>query len=340
MAFACAEGPDRDIEQDLYVNYLSLSLFVGDEVTVTASPTTGTTFGWESENTSVATVSGGAVRAIGEGETNIIVTGNGVTRTIPVVVTVKIPVTGISVSKTALDMKPGENVVLTTKLLPTNTNVKSTIVWKSSNPSIARVIEGSIDALSVGSCVITASLAENPSIKTDVAIVVDYTFPFNGPHVISKAAVCTIQARDFDYGGQGFAYYDTSTSRGTPDYRPDIPAGSNIPMVEGGTHIGYVGSGEWLLFTVEVTDEADYRVDWDITAAGDNGTIQLKVDGDAAFSPFVVPNNGSWGSFAWISERYPGTTLPTVHLTAGKHKLTVLFVAATYNFRGIRFSYP
>lgn len=331
----CGNASVAEAEKQIFVNHSSLSLFVGDEVQITASPTLED-FKWSSENTSVATVgASGDVRAVGEGETNIIVSYDDVQRLIPVSVTVKIPATGVNVNKSFLELMPNESLVITASLLPENCNEKVAILWQSSDPAVVKVTGGVVEAVKVGNAKIIVSLAGS-TIAVEIPVEVSYTFPFNGPHILSAVAPCTVQARDFDTGGQNYAFYDTGTTPGSPVYRPELTG--NMPCVEGGTHIGYIATGEWLQYTVDVREGGDYLVDVEITASGVGGKFHIEVDGANAWGLFDVPNNGSWSAFGWISVRYPDSVLPVIRLTEGKHKIKFYVDVATYNFRALRFT--
>lgn len=82
---ACSEGPVRDIEYTIYTTHSSLQMIEGEEIQITASPTTQT-FTWKSTDTKVATVSSsGLVRAISDGACFIDITSSeGLKRSIPV----------------------------------------------------------------------------------------------------------------------------------------------------------------------------------------------------------------------------------------------------------------
>ena len=174
MLSGCASGPDYEIEKRIFVDQASLSLFVGDNTKLTASPTTES-FQWESLNTSVVTVSAnGDVQATGAGETVIRVRNGDIIRNIPVSVVVKIPIAQISVSETSLELYTGETATLTTKYLPENYNEKGpfAISWQSSNPSVATVTEGKVVAIMAGSATVTATLIQNQSVKTTISVTV------------------------------------------------------------------------------------------------------------------------------------------------------------------------
>jgi len=329
----CERGEVAEVAKQIFVDYQSLSLFVNDEVTVTASPT-GETFKWESEDATIATVSAsGQVRGVGEGGTNIVVSYGDVSRKIPVTVVVKIPATGMTLTKSSLEMKPRETLSITATLQPENTNDNATVIWRSGDPSVVKVTNGFVEAVSVGYTNIYVKLEGSSFPEIVVPVAVDFTFPYNGPHVLSAAAPCKIDARDFDTGGEGYAYHDAASNQYTPVYRPELSG--QQPGIEGGTHVGYIAAGEWLQFTVDVEDAGDYEVDFEMTASGNNGITTLQLDG-VEVARVTVPNNSSWSAFGWISTR--GATLPTISMPAGRHKLKWVFTTPTYNVRALLFT--
>ena len=86
MLAGCSKISEKEVERLVYVNYSSLTMSIGEEEQLTASPTSAT-FTWESADTSVATVSPtGLVRAAGEGETNIIVRSGDATGKVLIIV--------------------------------------------------------------------------------------------------------------------------------------------------------------------------------------------------------------------------------------------------------------
>lgn len=85
-------------------------------------------------------------------------------------VTIK-PIIGesITLSKTDIDMKPGETVSLTYNISPDNTTNKD-VIWKTSDPKVASISYGGftsnaeITAKGQGEATITVSLKENPKV--------------------------------------------------------------------------------------------------------------------------------------------------------------------------------
>jgi len=90
----------------------------------------------------------------------------------------------------------------------------------------------------------------------------------------------TLEAEDFDKGAEGMTFHDSDTkNEGTTAYRTD---GGGVDIVSGnrGYVIGYTAAGEWLEYTVEVTQAGKYSYDV-IASSGSTGS---------AFSLALVEN--------------------------------------------------
>lgn len=137
----------------------SLKLDAGDKrtliPTVTPSNATNKNVIWTSSDDKVATVDNGVITAISEGSAVIIaktVDGNKVASCN---VSVVVPATQIVLNKTVSVLAQGEKDVLEAEVLPITATNKS-VLWKSSNPDIVSVDNGTITALNPGSSIITA----------------------------------------------------------------------------------------------------------------------------------------------------------------------------------------
>ncbi|CAM9151306.1 unnamed protein product, partial [Hapterophycus canaliculatus] len=81
--------------------------------------------------------------------------------------------------------------------------------------------------------------------------------PFGG---IPAAVPGTIAAVEFDYGGQGVGYSDETLTGDNPrTFRPQ----EGIDLVEredGSWYVGYVDPGEWVRYTVEVSQDGEKKM--------------------------------------------------------------------------------
>lgn len=131
-----------------------------EKVKATITPTNATNQGvtWESSDESVATVSGmGLITGKKLGTATITAKTKDGNQTATVKVEVKeIEVISVALNKTKLTLMEGEAAKLVATVSPNNaTNDK--ITWKSSNPSVAKVVNGNITAVSKGTAVITVT---------------------------------------------------------------------------------------------------------------------------------------------------------------------------------------
>lgn len=147
-------------------------------VTVTPSDATDTDgIVWASSNTSVATVTGSGLSAtvspVGAGTANITATLNGKSATCAV--TVKVPLTAITISADKTTIKKGQTAYLSVSYTPSDTtDAKTPINWTTSDSSIATVDStGKVTAVADGTATITATApAPNTSVKDTIDITV------------------------------------------------------------------------------------------------------------------------------------------------------------------------
>ncbi len=136
---------------------------VSEALTVTFLPanTSDQSVTWSSEDEGIATVENGVVTGVKAGTVNIVATTkNGKTASCAVTVT------GVSLSKTTLNLKVGEDATLVATVKPDSITTK-TVTWKSSDETIATVDEnGKVKAIAVGTAKITATADNNGETAT------------------------------------------------------------------------------------------------------------------------------------------------------------------------------
>ena len=134
----------------------------GKTVTVNAviTPSYATKKGitWTSSDTSVATVSNGIIKGVGEGTATITATtkDGGFTDTCEVTVYSN-SVTGITLSDKVIELGTGYTAKLKATVYPTNATDKS-VTWTSADPAVASVSsDGTVTGLSYGKTTVTAT---------------------------------------------------------------------------------------------------------------------------------------------------------------------------------------
>ena len=141
-----------------------LTLTEGDSETITATvkpdDATDKTVTWTSSDPSVATVDGGKIEAVKEGTATVTAKAGDKTATCKVTVDKKvIAVESVELDKTEVELTEGDSVTLTATVKPDDATDK-TVTWTSSDPSVATVDGGKIEAVKEGSATITAKSGE------------------------------------------------------------------------------------------------------------------------------------------------------------------------------------
>jgi endonuclease/exonuclease/phosphatase family metal-dependent hydrolase len=136
----------------------------------------------------------------------------------------------------------------------------------------------------------------------------------------------TIQAEDFDNGGPGISYYDTTPGNSGGQYRDtdvDIESSS-----EGGFDVGWIASGEWLNYTLYVPVAGAYTVQLHVSSPY-GGALHVGFNGPSTgtWQPVSVPTTGGWQSWT--------TVTTSVRLQPGVQQLTLYFDTGGFNVDAI-----
>lgn len=142
----------------------TLSLKIGETavISVCVYPSNATNKGvsWQSDDTSVATVSGNKIKAIGHGIATITAVTHDGGFTAGCRISVEpVCVTGITLNKTYAEANAGESFCLTAMVLPANATNKN-VVWESSDSTVASVDSGRVVGKTPGQAVITATAVD------------------------------------------------------------------------------------------------------------------------------------------------------------------------------------
>ena len=116
---------------------------------------------WETSDASVAAVKDGVVTAAGEGEATITVKCNGgnlaaVCRVNVAEDYVPVYVTAMQLTPAEMSLQTGEKKTIEVTYLPADAEVVTDLVWETSDADIAKVENGTVEAVKAGNAVITA----------------------------------------------------------------------------------------------------------------------------------------------------------------------------------------
>lgn len=119
--------------------------------------------------------------------------------------------------------------------------------------------------------------------------------------LVTSTGPTRLEAENFDEGGEGVGYHDTSPLNQGGAYRDEGVDISATTDFGGGYTVGNIASGEWLEYTIRVEAAGTYQLHAR-TARGSSGarSARFLVDGTDATGLLVIPATGSWASYATV----------------------------------------
>ena len=109
-----------------------------------------------------------------------------------------------------------------------------------------------------------------------------------------------IQAQNFDIGGEGDAYHDTSSGNIYGSANRDSDVDIRTTEDESGKYnIGYFQAGEWLEYTLDVSP-GTYDIRVRVASALSGGQLELSL-GDRTLTTVTVPNTGDWTTWETVT---------------------------------------
>ena len=284
---------------------------------------------WTSSDENVAVVDSNGLVTMKAAGTAVITatTANGKTDSVTVNVSMTtIPVTGVTLSKSTLNLEAGESSSLSATLVPADAT-DTTLTWTSSNPDVATVSSsGVVTAVAAGSAVITATAPSGVSATASVTVT---------KKVVKNVIYATKPAnwgtmRAYVYTGDGSSAASnagwpgvemtavsasTNTCGGNGVYMYEVPDGfaSNAKVIftDGGNQ--YPGSmqpgmdyngGEvsWSDGQSVMTETACQTRTVDVTSVSINpSTVELKVGSTMSLTATVAPADATDKTVGWSS---------------------------------------
>ncbi|WP_271766024.1 cellulase family glycosylhydrolase [Aquimarina algiphila] len=108
-----------------------------------------------------------------------------------------------------------------------------------------------------------------------------------------------IEAENYDLGGQNIAFNELSDSNEGGEYRNDAV---DIEVCsEGGYNIGWIKTGEWLEYTVNVETAKTYTLESRVAAISSGRKFHIEVDGQKSSGQIDVPNTGGWQNWQTVT---------------------------------------
>ena len=126
-----------------------------------------------------------------------------------------------------------------------------------------------------------------------------------------------IEAENYDSGGPGVAYFDATSMNDGGVYRGGGVDLESTTDEGGGANVGWMSPGEWLNYTIAVSQSGFYDIDLRLASLGSGGWVRIEIDGAGSTSSVNVPETGDWQS--WTTVR-----AGTVWLEAGQHLMRLV----------------
>jgi len=154
-----------------------------------------------------------------------------------------------------------------------------------------------------------------------------------GPFGGTPAAIPgTVQAENYDTGGEGVGYHDSDTLNSGGQLRTEGVDVETTSDTGGGYDVGWNNVGEWQRYTVNVSTAGTYTVTFRVANGNTtNGSFHVQNSGGTNLSGAVtVAPTGGWQTWANVTAN---VTLP-----AGQQVLTVWDDGSNYNLNYMTFA--
>jgi beta-glucanase (GH16 family) len=201
------------------------------------------------------------------------------------------------------------------------------VLGEDANPPFAWTVPG----VSAGCYTVTARAFDERGESVSswpVEIVVGEGCP-QAPYRMTPSTIPgTVEAEDYDLGGPGVAYEDTSANNNGGAFRPaegvDLERTADFG---GGVNVGWTVPGEWIEYTVD-GPAGTYDIEVRVASAVEGGTLHLEFDGEDGTGPISFPGTGGWQN--WTTVR-----VEDVPLGVGVRTMRIAMDAGEFNVNRI-----
>jgi len=192
------------------------------------------------------------------------------------------------------------------------------LLWNPEKPGVYQVV---------------ACAKDNSGISVTSKSISLYLSPSSGPFLGYPISLPgRIEAENYDGGGEGVGYHDTDAQNRGGWYRWD---GVDIELTEDETP-GYcvsdLESGEWLNYTVHVSESEAYDLSVRTTSSVRSGKYHIELDGVNLTGSQTVPYTGSQAN--WTTVKSMGLSLPE-----GIHTLRFYIESGGFELNFLDFAY-
>ena len=176
--------------------------------------------------------------------------------------------------------------------------------------------------------------AEKFNVTNSADVQVGNQLPYGGT---AWAIPGTFEAGKYDIfeggNGQNIAYMDVTTAN-SGDFRMNEYVDATSDLTEG-AYVGSLASGEWLEYTVNVTQAGVYSFAFRYASGNPagGGPFHLELDGQPVSTDILVPSTSTTVWNIWATKTVTG-----IPLTPGQHVLRVNFSNGEFNLAKMTFT--
>ena len=150
-------------------------------------------------------------------------------------------------------------------------------------------------------------------------------YPGPGAHPIPGR----IEGENYDTGGEGFAYHDTTSGNSGNQYRSE-----NVDIEtcgEGGYNVGWIAGGEWLEYTVDVASSGTYDVEVRVASLSSGGNLHIEFGGVNVTGTMSFSATGGWQTWTSVFDS-------NVVLNAGQQIMRISMDSSNWNLNWVEFT--
>ncbi len=144
-----------------------------------------------------------------------------------------------------------------------------------------------------------------------------------------------IEVENYNSGGQQVGYFDTTAGNAGGKYRTDdvdIQSCSD-PTSTACYNVGYIASGEWLTYDVNVASTGDYVFKVRGATPNTSRRVRIEVDGVNVTGSLTLVVTGGY-------QQWGDTTSGVVRLEAGSHQIRIVAETSSFNLNYVTVAVP
>lgn len=171
------------------------------------------------------------------------------------------------------------------------------------------------------------------SVSNIVTVIVGRQLPFTGTAISIPGIIESGKYDKFEGGNaQGVSYSDASV-KNEDGFRPNEYVDASNDVTEGAV-VGWITSGEWLEYTIDVQLAGYYSMSFRFASDNNSGggPFYLELDGKQISDAIYADFTDGW-------EKWQSKTIQNLPFSKGEHVLRLIFASGEFNLGRMEFAY-